>query len=74
MIVEYEHIPQGINPKHLLWALMHIQVYATEPVLAGIAKTDEKTYRKWSYAIRYVMSELTEKIVSVFLFQNVSFY
>ena len=43
LIVEYENVPRGIRPKHLLWALMHIQVYATETVLAGIAKTDKKT-------------------------------
>ena len=50
--------PTGIQPIHLLWTLMHLKVYATEIVLAGIAKVDEKTFRKWSRVVRKIMAEL----------------
>jgi hypothetical protein len=40
------NISRSAQPKHLLWALMLVKVYATEEVLAKLACCDEKTYRR----------------------------
>ena len=54
---DWEHAPDTVLPIHLLWALMHLKVYATEPVLASIAGVDKKTFQKWSYSVRFILSE-----------------
>ncbi|KAI9338970.1 hypothetical protein DFJ73DRAFT_949407 [Zopfochytrium polystomum] len=36
----------NLEPKHLLWGLFLLKVYATESVAAGIFGTTEKTYRQ----------------------------
>jgi len=35
------------HPKHLLWALMFLKVYASEDVLAALAGVHVNTLRKW---------------------------
>ena len=43
--------PNVAVPIHLLWTLMFLIVYATESVLLGMTRVDEKTYRKWIWMI-----------------------
>ena len=48
LIVACWDASKDLHPKHLYWALLQIKLYATEGVLANIAKVDEKMFRKWS--------------------------
>ncbi|CAB9527282.1 expressed unknown protein [Seminavis robusta] len=41
---------RGTKPKHLLWGLLQLNVYASEHVLTTITGVDRKTFRKWSWA------------------------
>ena len=40
-------LPKGASPRHLLWSLAFLKIYATEDVMVSIAKTTRKTFRKW---------------------------
>ena len=57
------NISRSAQPKHLLWALMLVKVYATEEVLAKLACCDEKTYRKWAWLFLEEISETVFPIV-----------
>ena len=53
------------RPKHLLWALLFIKVYASEPVLCTLVDCpDEKTFRKWTRLFVESISYLESEIVS----------
>ena len=52
-----------ITPKHLMWTLMFLKTYATEPVLASLAGVSRKTYRKWVWRVIPQMSGATSKVV-----------
>ena len=67
MLKPFETMPRGVKPCHLLWALMFMKVYATETVHAGIARCDEKTFRKWSWLFVKGISQLETCFVSVCL-------
>lgn len=54
---------QGARPEHLLWGLMLIKTYDTEPILAGKAGCDEKTFRKWASRFVQGLSFLLPKVV-----------
>ena len=46
-------MPNGVEFHHLLWGLLQMKLYPTEPVACAIAAgrgeaPDEKTFRKWS--------------------------
>lgn len=51
-------LPNGYHMKHLLWTLMWYKLYSTEDVLASIAKTTRKTFRKWVKIITLEIGEL----------------
>ena len=40
-------IPQELLPKHLLWTLMWLKVYNTEPVMCNMIGTSDKTFCKY---------------------------
>ena len=49
--------PPGLSPKHLMWALLFLKVYASEHVHCSMACVDEKTFRKWCWkAIDFIAS------------------
>ncbi|KAL3792212.1 hypothetical protein ACHAW5_004087 [Stephanodiscus triporus] len=59
----YKTMPAGVDPKHILWALLFLTVYDTEHNSAQrLGNVDEKTYRKWSklfvIAISYLECEV----------------
>jgi hypothetical protein len=60
----YELKPRKALPKHLLWALIFLKSYATEPFLAGLVGASEKTFRKWIWLMIETISRLYSKIVS----------
>lgn len=76
MIDPNSTMPKGAEPKHLLWGLAFIKVYATESVLCKMVsppRPDEKTFRKWAKLFVDAISYLEAEIVSLFtcrLFDN----
>ena len=40
-------IEVGTPPRHMLWALLFLKCYATEPVKRVINGADEKRFRTW---------------------------
>lgn len=64
MISPNETMPKGVKYFHLLWALMFLKLYASEHVLSGIAKCDEKTYRKWTWLFIMALADLVPECVS----------
>jgi hypothetical protein len=60
----YKTMPAGVNPKHILWALLFLTVYDTEHNSAQrLGNVDEKTYRKWSELFVIAISYLECKVV-----------
>lgn len=51
-------IPPGASPKHLLWALMFLKIYASEHVHRLISGADEKTFRKWTWEFVNLIANL----------------
>ena len=62
------NLPDGLEPKHLLWGLLHCKSYGLEETLASKVGVDEKTFRKWSYTVRHLMTIVIEEKVSIFYF------
>ena len=56
----HANISRYAKPKHLLWALMLVKVYAKEEVLAKLARCDEKTFRKWAWLF---VEEISESVM-----------
>jgi hypothetical protein len=53
------------TPRHLLWGLMHLNLYLTEEVVAGFLGVDEGTYREWSFLMVQVIGRLKPFYVSL---------
>jgi hypothetical protein len=51
-------LPAKANPKHLLWMLFFLKVYATENVTSRFFVCDEKTLRKWVWKLIAAVSRL----------------
>jgi hypothetical protein len=58
--------PEGVEPKHLLWTLLFLKVYASEDVLHNMVGTSKNTYRKWTDIILVEVFGLKQKVVSFF--------
>lgn len=54
--------------KHLLWGLLFLKVYATEPVLCSIADTTRRTFRKWSWRTAITIANQAPNIVRIRVF------
>jgi hypothetical protein len=52
------------RPKHLLWGLMLLKIYATEPVLSSLAGgCDVQTFRKWAWQFVRAIAQLEDEVV-----------
>lgn len=51
-------VPRTTHPNHLLWGLMFLKVYGTEPIHASIVGANEKTFRKWQWLIITALSNI----------------
>ena len=61
----YKTMPAGVNPKHILWALLFLTVYDTEHNSAQrLGNVSKKTYRKWSELFVIAISYLECEVVS----------
>ena len=57
---------RGARPKHLLWCLLLLKLYAPEATLCSlVGGVDEKTFRKWSFIFMDAISCLDNEVVSV---------
>jgi hypothetical protein len=59
--------PEGAEPKHLLWTLPFLKVYASEDVLHNMVGTGKNTYRKLTDIILVEVFGLKQKVVSYFV-------
>jgi hypothetical protein len=69
----YKTMPAGVNPKHILWALLFLTVYDTEHNCSssqGLGNMDEKTHRKWSKLFVVAILYLECKVVSTHPIQH----
>ena len=58
-------MPKRVQPAHLLWALMFLKLYSTEPVLSSmVGGVDEKTFCKWAWLFVQQIAELEDEVVS----------
>lgn len=53
-----DNLPQGAEPKHLLWALLFLKQYCSEHNRRSILGADEKTIRKWTWLFVDLLSRL----------------
>ena len=67
-LTHYKKKPKKSLPKHLLWALLFLKSYATEPFLAGLVGVSEKTLRKWVWAMIGAVNMLYSRVVSFNVF------
>jgi len=73
MLEPCRKMPRGVQPKHLLWALMFLKIYGTEAVNCNLADgVDEKTFRKWAWLFVEGIAALEQGVVRiVFLAANI---
>ena len=57
-------LPLSTQPKHLLWALLFLRIYATEAINANITGSSKKTFRKWSWIVVNAIADLYSTVVS----------
>ena len=63
-------LPDGCNPKHLLWALQFMKVYPKQSpgcsVVGGSGEAvDPKTHHKWVWMFLDAIAELSGEVVSI---------
>jgi hypothetical protein len=57
--------PPRTRPKHLLWTLLFLKVYATEGLLAFMAQTSRKTFRKWVWLLLPLIADMAPFVVRI---------
>jgi hypothetical protein len=60
-------VPRKYCFKHVLWGLMFLKVYATEPVLAGKIGVDEDTFRDHIWVVIRAIASCKSRLVSLIL-------
>lgn len=53
-----DEVPEGGEPKHLLWSLMFLKQYTDEHTRRSIVGADEKTMRKWTWIFVEMLSNM----------------
>lgn len=56
--------PAGTQPIHLLWALMFLWTYPTEPVICSLLGVSEKTFRKRAWPVIERIATASSSVVS----------
>ena len=64
LLNEYNLKPKNGTPCHLLWAMMLMKLYNQESVMASLADTTVKTFRKWSWLFVSAIQKLQPYVVS----------
>ena len=55
----------NLSPSHLLWALLFLNTYSTEAVLANTVGVTEKMFRKWVRLVVKHLALTNETVVSL---------
>lgn len=55
---------KNILPKHLLWGLLFLNTYATEPILATMAGVTRKSFRLWAWQVVSIIAAKKRHVVS----------
>ena len=63
-IINKSEIPDGYEPKHLLWTLHFLLTYATERRMCCFFKADRKTIRKYTWPTISAIASLHRQYVS----------
>jgi hypothetical protein len=58
-------LPEKCRPKHLLWTLLFLKVYATELILATLCGCDPETYRGWVKSVLEGLNRLQPFVVRI---------
>lgn len=58
-------IPDGYEPKHLLWTLYFLLTYTTERRMCCVLRADRKTIRKFTWPIISAIASLSTKYVRI---------
>ena len=59
------HGKKNVDGNHLLWSLLFLKLYGEEPAHTVIAGgVDENTFRKWSWIMIDLISNLENELVS----------
>ncbi|CAB9501994.1 unknown protein [Seminavis robusta] len=56
---------EALKFKHLLWACMHLKIYSTETVLAGMAGVVENTFRKFIWIVIPLLCGLVPRVMKL---------
>ena len=56
---------KNILPKHLLWGLLFLKTYATEPILAAMTGVSRKSYRLWTWQVVATIAAQKFNVVSL---------
>ena len=64
MILQNGTMPPKAEPKHLLWALMKLNLYQTDTVQSVSVKADKKTIREWNWAMLEAIVSIKSLVVS----------
>lgn len=59
-------LPDGAEPKHLLWCLLFLKQYSNEHNRHSILGADEKTIRKWTWTFIELLSNMDVVTISIF--------
>ena len=62
---EDDFLRLNILPKHLLWGLLFLKTYATEPILASMAGVSRKTFRMWAWQVVTTIAGKRNQLVSL---------
>ncbi len=55
---------KNILPKHLLWGLLFLKTYATEPILATMTSVSRKSFRLWAWQVLSIIAAKKRDVVS----------
>lgn len=67
LCVDSNYLPAGTQQYHFLWSLMFLKLYGTQSMLARLAGTTQKTYRKWVWPIIRCLSRCRHGLVSYYI-------
>ena len=60
-----------VQPKHILWALCFLKVYASQFVLSSLLRCDRKTLMRWTWLVVDNIHWLHGEVVSCLVFFDV---
>jgi hypothetical protein len=66
-LCEDNFFAKNILPKHLLWGLLFLKTYSTEPILATMTGISRKSFRLWAWQVISIVASKKRDVVSTIL-------